>query len=98
MGGASQPWRLLSRTSLLGLGLALAQSRAAWLELAVILVAMVVKRRAFTERLRLLHLAIGLLLVVASCLAWTFLDSFAAQSVTRDASLSAFSTSNRLIH
>jgi O-antigen ligase len=85
-------------TGLLGLGLAPAQSRAAWLELAVVLVVVVIKRRALTGRLGLLHLAIGLLLVAASYLAWAFLDASAAQAVARDPVLIATSTSNRLIH
>lgn len=85
-------------TCLLGLGMAPAQSRAAWLELAVILVLVVIKRRALTGRLNLRHLAIGLLLVSASYIAWACLDSFAAQSVARDVALSSASTSIRLIH
>jgi len=88
----------LLATGLLGCGLALAQSRAAWLELAVLTVLVIGRRCALTGRLGWRHLAAGAALLVLTGLAWTVLDPLSNQSVARDAADTANSTGNRLTH
>jgi len=83
---------------LLAFGLVLAQARVAWLELVVILALAICKRRAWTGRLGLRHLAVGVALLALAQLAWTLLDPMLGESVARDAVLREQSTGNRLIH
>lgn len=95
--------RMGAATSLLSFGLfsfglVLTQSRAAWLELVVISLVVIAKRRVLTGRLRLRHLAVGALLLIVAQLAWTFLDPLGVQPVARDASETALSTGNRITH
>ncbi|WP_162249328.1 PglL family O-oligosaccharyltransferase [Rhizobacter sp. Root16D2] len=88
----------LLTAALISFGLILAQSRAAWLELAVISLVVIAKRRALTGSLGLRHFAIGAMLLILAQLAWMVLDPLSAHPVARDATVSTASTGNRITH
>lgn len=75
----------LALLAALGFGCAMAQSRAGYLELAVVSVFLVARFRVFERRLRLPHLLVGIALVWAMAPLWQATSVWAGQPAERGA-------------